>query len=153
MVANTGLASGAAGGSADVIRERLVGAFGQYLQTLQGAFSTQAEKVAAPYQDFYQAINKASVEPKDLKGFQTVYLDQTKRLLDQLGKAGPGPADDVRCAYDAYVKSVAGILTEATADNLPPQILAGLGQHLVAVSLWAAAADASCPFKSTGGSA
>lgn len=128
---------------AEAIRKRLVDALGQYLQSLQEMQRGQADNVNSIYQEYFRTLIESRRDASDPMTLQNVYHDQTKRLLEHVGEAGGKSVEDLRSAYDEYLKSIAGVLAGATANSLPPSLLAGLGQHLVAVAYWGAALEAA----------
>jgi hypothetical protein len=133
----------AACGSPDALAERLVGALETYLKTIQEIGRAQLEVQAAPYQDYLRALTEAQGSPDAAERVQAAYLEQSHRVIDQLGEGAGEATGKARGAYDDYVRSVAEALAGGSAEQLPPPVLAGLGHHFLLVAQWGAATEAA----------
>jgi transketolase len=129
--------------AADAVRERLVAVLDDYLKAVHAVGSAQAEKLAAPYQDYQRAVAEAQGSPDSAQRLHAAYVEQMHRIVDQLGGTeGQEAAAETRRAYATYVRQVAEALSGLPGgdgkDALPPPILAGLGQHFLFVAQLAA---------------
>jgi len=122
-------------------QKRLTDAFSELLQLIATIDKEQYEAVASAHNDFLRGWHESAAVPDAAKRIETAYGEYVQRLVD---RCGPEARDsDVRRAeagYRSYVKAVADVLGGGADTGVPPAVLAGLGQHLLAVASWATTA-------------
>lgn len=133
--------AGASSGPVQGLTERLVGALETYLKSIQDIGQAQFDKQSAPYQDYLRTLTEAQGSPDAAERIQAAYVEQSRRIVEQQNEDAGRAGEEVRGAYDSYVRSVTEALAGHSAEQLPPPVLAGLGQHFLLVAQWAAATE------------